>query len=106
MSDLCEAEAIISNRLGLHARPAAHFVRLSSRYRSAVHIGRDGVEVNGKSIMGVMMLAAEQGTRIRIRAEGEDAAEAVRDLVGLVEAGFYEDDEGRPTEIPADSPLA
>lgn len=86
----------IANRLGLHARPAAHFVRLASRFAAEIYVSRDSVEVNGKSIMGVMMLAAEQGARIEIRAEGEDASRAVAELVSLVERGFDEDDEGRP----------
>lgn len=96
MTSTAEAEVKITNRLGLHARPAAHFVRTSSGYASDVYVVRDGVEINGKSIMGVMMLAAEQGATLRIRAEGEDAEEAVRALVDLVERGFDEDDEGRP----------
>ena len=86
----------IVNRLGLHARPAAHFVRLATRFAAEVYVSRDSVEVNGKSIMGVMMLAAEQGARIEIRAEGEDAPRAIAELVSLVERGFDEDDEGRP----------
>jgi phosphocarrier protein len=86
------------NRLGLHARPAAHFVRLASRFASDIYLSRDSVEVNGKSIMGVMMLAAEQGARIEIRAEGEDAEKALEGLVALVERGFDEDEEGRPVQ--------
>ena len=67
----------IVNRLGLHARPPPHFVRLASRFAAEIYVSRDSVEVNGKSIMGVMMLAAEQGARIEIRAEGDDAPRAV-----------------------------
>ena len=93
----------IVNRLGLHARPAAHFVRLASRFVAEIYVSRDSVEVNGKSIMGVMMLAAEEGARIEIRAEGEDAARAVAELVALVERGFDEDDEGRPVEGAANA---
>ena len=92
------ASVRIVNRLGMHARPAAHFVRLASRFAAEVYVSRDSVEVNGKSIMGVMMLAAEAGARIEVRAEGEDAARAVAELVALVERGFDEDDEGRPVE--------
>ena len=95
------ADVRIPNRLGLHARPAAQFVRCSSAYGAEVYVSRNGIEVNGKSIMGVMMLAAEHGATIHIRAEGEDAAEAVRELVTLVERGFDEDDEGRPVARPA-----
>ncbi|HUP00322.1 MAG TPA: HPr family phosphocarrier protein [Gemmatimonadota bacterium] len=97
-ADAYEAEVTIVNRLGLHARPAAHFVRTSSRFRSDVYVSRDSVEVNGKSIMGVMMLAAEQGSTLRLRAEGADAEEAVGELAALVGRGFDEDDEGRPVE--------
>lgn len=83
-------EVRIPNVLGLHARPAAEFVKLSSRFDADIYIGRDDLEVNGKSIMGVMMLAAECGSTVRIRAEGPDAAEAVRALAALVEKGFGE----------------
>ncbi len=100
MSPSSEAEVRIVNRLGMHARPAAHFVRCSTRFSAEVYVEREGIEVNGKSIMGVMMLAAEQGSSLRIRAEGQDADEAVRELVALIERGFDEDDEGRPVERP------
>jgi phosphocarrier protein len=80
----------IPNELGLHARPAAAFVKLSSRFESEVYIAKGDLEVNGKSIMGVMMLAAECGSTVRIRAEGPDAAEAVEALASLVEDGFGE----------------
>ncbi|HYO47965.1 MAG TPA: HPr family phosphocarrier protein [Gemmatimonadota bacterium] len=96
MSATCRATVRIVNRLGLHARPAAHFVRLANGFASDIYVARDSVEVNGKSIMGVMMLAAEEGARIEIRAEGEDAEKALEGLVSLVERGFDEDDEGRP----------
>ena len=84
MSSTCEAQVTIRNKLGLHARPAGQFVKLSARFRSDVLVARDDVEVNGKSIMGVMMLTAEQGSTIVIRAVGEDAEEAVRQLAALV----------------------
>ena len=96
MSASCRASTRIVNRLGLHARPAAHFVRLAARFACEVYVARDSMEVNGKSIMGVMMLAAEEGAEIEIRAEGEDAEKAVEELVALVMRGFDEDDEGRP----------
>lgn len=96
MTTTAEAEVKIVNRLGLHARPAAHFVRTSAKYDADIYVLRDGVEINGKSIMGVMMLAAEQGSVLRIRAEGDDAEDAVRALVDLVERGFDEDEDGRP----------
>lgn len=93
------ASVRIVNRLGMHARPAAHFVRLASRFAAEIYVSRDSVEVNGKSIMGVMMLAAEQGAAIEIRAQGEDAEGAVEELRALVERGFDEDDEGRPVRV-------
>jgi phosphocarrier protein HPr len=80
----------IPNRLGLHARPAAEFVKLSSRFQAHISVEKDGLEVNGKSIMGVMMLAAECGSRLRIRATGPDHGEAVASLVALVRSGFGE----------------
>jgi len=83
-------EVRISNELGLHARPAAAFVKLSARYDCEVYIAKGDLEVNGKSIMGVMMLAAECGSTVRIRAEGADAAAAVEALASLVEGGFGE----------------
>jgi phosphocarrier protein HPr len=82
----------ITNRLGLHARPAAEFVKLASRFNSTVFVEKDGLEVNGKSIMGVMMLAAEQGTRLTVRAVGDDAEAAVARLEALVRDGFGEDE--------------
>lgn len=81
----------ISNRLGLHARPAAEFVKRASRFESDIWVRKEDLEVNGKSIMGMMMLAAEQGSVITIRAAGEDSAQAVDDLVELVIMGFGEE---------------
>jgi phosphocarrier protein HPr len=98
MSASCRATVRIVNRLGMHARPAAHFVRLASRFAADIYVSRDAVEVNGKSIMGVMMLAAEEGAQIELRAEGEDAEQALAELVSLVERGFDEDEEGRPVK--------
>ena len=93
MSATCDAErtVTIANRHGLHARPAAEFVKLAGTYSSEVTVVRDDLEVNGKSIMGMMMLAAEYGTTITIRANGTDAAAAVESLVGLVSGRFGED---------------
>jgi len=87
--------ATIRNRLGLHARPAAEFVKLAGTYASEIWVDKDGLEVNGKSIMGVMMLAAEAGSSIRIRAVGPDADRAVDELVALVHAGFGEEIDDR-----------
>ena len=80
----------IPNKYGLHARPAAEFVKTAGKFRSNVWVRKDDIEVNGKSIMGVMMLAAEHGSAITIRAAGEDAEQAVDALAALVERGFGE----------------
>ena len=85
-----EREARIVNPLGMHARPAAEFVKTASRFKSAIQVSKDGISVNGKSIMGVMMLAAERGSSMNIRAEGEDAEPAMEALLALVAAGFNE----------------
>jgi phosphocarrier protein HPr len=81
----------ISNKYGLHARPAAEFVKLANRFSCEVWVSKEDVEVNGKSIMGVMMLAAEKGAEIHIRATGGDAQAAVAALVELVETRFGEE---------------
>jgi phosphocarrier protein HPr len=85
------SEVQIVNKYGLHARPAAEFVKLANRFTSSVWIAKDDVEVSGKSIMGVMMLAAEFGSMVRIRAAGDDAQAAVDALVQLVQNRFGED---------------
>lgn len=85
-----EATVPIVNSLGLHARPAAEFVKTSARFLCNVTVSKDGLEVNGKSIMGMMMLAAERGSELYIRTEGEDAEAALAALVALVAAGFNE----------------
>ena len=87
---MIEREARILNPLGLHARPAAEFVKTATRFKSAIHVTKDGLSVNGKSIMGVMMLAAERGSSMNIRAEGDDAEVAMEALLALVAAGFNE----------------
>jgi phosphocarrier protein len=86
-----EKDLSVPNRLGLHARPAAMFVRIASRYRSEVWVSKEGEEVNGKSIMGLMMLAAGQGSKLRIRCEGPDADKAMEELEALIKAGFNEE---------------
>lgn len=93
---MIERAVKVVNSLGLHARPAAQLVRLASTFQSQIELVKDDMVVNAKSIMGVMMLAAEQGAEIEIRADGEDAEKAVEELVALVVRGFDEDDEGRP----------
>jgi phosphocarrier protein len=85
-----QREATIVNPLGLHARPAAQFVRLANSFAADILVSKDGLDVNGKSIMGVMMLAAECGSAIRIRATGDDAEPAVEALAKLVADGFGE----------------
>ena len=85
-----ERVVTIVNELGLHARPSAEFVKLASKFSSDVSLVRDGNAVNGKSILGVMTLAAERGTPLTLRAEGEDAEEAIRSLEELVARGFEE----------------
>jgi len=80
----------IVNALGLHARPAAAFVRIAGRHACQIFVKKDDLEVNGKSIMGMMMLAAEVGSELVIRAEGEGAEQAAEDLVALVQSGFGE----------------
>jgi len=87
---MIERSVQIVNRLGLHARPAAELVKLASRFKAEVWIEKDGLEVNGKSIMGVLMLAAERGSHLVIRAEGTDAEAALGALVELVDQGFHE----------------
>jgi phosphocarrier protein HPr len=79
---------IIQNRLGLHARPASMFVRLANRHRADIWVQKDGQRVNGKSILGLMTLAAGQGARIVISAQGADAEKAVQELEKLVQRRF------------------
>jgi phosphocarrier protein len=90
MVTMREQVVSIVNPLGLHARPAAEFVKLAARFRADVEVEKDGMTVNGKSIMGVMTLAAECGSAIRIRTSGEDAEAALAALVDLVARGFDE----------------
>ncbi|MEN9819008.1 MAG: phosphocarrier protein HPr [Gemmatimonadota bacterium] len=87
---MVERSVQIVNKHGLHARPAAEVVKLASRFASEITIVRDDLEVNGKSIMGVMMLAAEFGATITLRADGADAEAALDALAALVAARFGE----------------
>jgi phosphocarrier protein HPr len=82
---------VIRNKYGLHARPAAKFVEIASKYQAQVMISKDGLEVNGKSIMGVLMLAAEKGNKIEISVNGKDEEEAIEALVGLLEGKLDEE---------------
>jgi phosphocarrier protein len=87
---MVERSVKIVNKLGIHARPAAEIVKTAARFGSNITIIRDDLEVNGKSIMGVMMLAAEQGSTIDIKAEGPDAMEALDALEAVINDGFGE----------------
>ena len=87
----CERTLAIQNKHGLHARPAAEFVKLATTFQADVAVRRDDLEVNGKSIMGMMMLGAEFGAEITIRASGTDAEAAVRELSALIDRRFGED---------------
>lgn len=81
----------VINSLGLHARPAAQFVKVASLSKSEVFIEKDGVRINGKSIMGVMMLAAEQGSKLKIIVNGPDESELIESLITLFKNKFYEE---------------
>lgn len=85
-----EERAMIVNRYGLHARPAAELVKLAGTFSSEILVRKGDLEVNGKSIMGVLMLAAERGTELVIKAQGADAADAADALRSLIERGFGE----------------
>jgi phosphocarrier protein HPr len=81
----------VVNQLGMHARAAAKFVHLAARFSAQIRVARDEREMDGKSIMGILLLAAARGTTIRISADGADENAAVDALTGLVESGFGED---------------
>jgi phosphocarrier protein len=87
---MAERKIRILNETGIHARPAAEIVKLTAKFRSEITLSRDGVDVNGKSIMGVMLLAAECGSEIVVRADGEDAEAALEALAALVATKFGE----------------
>ncbi|MDH5392730.1 MAG: HPr family phosphocarrier protein [Gammaproteobacteria bacterium] len=86
-----EKEVTIINKLGLHARAAAKLVNVATKYSSLIEIEKDGQRVNGKSIMGVMMLAANQGSSIKLLAEGEDAQQSIDDMEQLINNCFDEE---------------
>ncbi len=85
-----ERKVTVVNTLGIHARPAAEFVKLATRYQSEITVSKDVFKVNGKSILGVMTLAAECGSELTLRAEGEDATGAVDALTELLSKEFGE----------------
>jgi phosphocarrier protein HPr len=84
-------EVTVVNQLGLHARAAARFVHLATRYHAQIRVGRDSKVMDGKSIMGILLLAAARGTKITISADGADEREAVEALSQLVTSGFGEE---------------
>src|ERR1700761_7387574 len=84
-------ELIIVNRLGLHARPSAMFVKTASRYKCEVWVEKDGERVNGKSIMGLMMLAAGQGSKLLVTCEGADGEKALAEIEEIIRRKFDED---------------
>jgi len=84
-------ELVVVNKLGIHARPAAMFVKTANRFSCEIFVEKDGEKVNGKSIMGLMMLAAGQGSKLHIRCQGPDADKAMEELEVLIKAGFNEE---------------
>ena len=84
-------EVVVQNQLGLHARPASMFVKKATGFESEILVEKDGEEINGKSIMGLMMLAAGPGTTLTVTAKGSDAAEALNELEELVNRNFEEE---------------
>ncbi len=87
---MIEREVTIRNRAGLHTRPAAAIVKLAAKFKSEFFIEKNGMQINGKSIIGVMTLAAEQGSALLIRFEGPDEEDSCRAMVELFESGFGE----------------
>ncbi len=87
---MIQVEVTIKNRAGMHTRPAAALVKLAAKFKSEFYIEKDGMEINGKSIIGVMTLAAEQGSKLLLKFDGEDEENARQEIVSLVERGFDE----------------
>ena len=81
-------ELLVQNKMGIHARPAAMIVRVTNKFKADVHVEKEDEQVNGKSIMGLMMLAAGHGAKLVVTAEGADAEEAVKELGTLIKNGF------------------
>ncbi len=88
---MIEEVLIIQNKHGLHARPAAHLVKIAGKYKSDIKLFKDGLEVNAKSIMGVMMLAAEPGSEVLLHVNGEDEKAAFKELKELFAKKFFEE---------------
>ena len=91
MSEKLRARVIIPNKRGLHARASAKIVEATARFQSEIEVVKDGSAVNGRSIMGLMMLAASLGSEVEITAQGPDASEALKAILALVEAKFGEE---------------
>jgi phosphocarrier protein len=100
---MIERDALIVNPLGMHVRPGAEFVKVANKFKAAVEVHKDGAVVNGKSILGMMTLAAECGSSIRIRTDGDDAEQAMAALLELVAAGFHEMHLKREAKEPEDA---
>ncbi|MCX6896538.1 MAG: HPr family phosphocarrier protein [Verrucomicrobia bacterium] len=90
-NDALTKEFQIANKLGIHARPAAMFVRLTNKFTCNIFVEKDGEKVNGKSIMGLMMLAAGPGSKLKVHAEGHDASQALAEIEALINRKFDED---------------
>jgi len=86
-----QKEVTVLNKLGLHARPAAMFVKTANRFHCDIFVEKDGEKVNGKSIMGLMMLAAGPGSKLTVSAEGQDASQALAELETLIKRKFDEE---------------
>jgi len=84
----CTQEFTIVNKMGMHARPAAQFVKRASKFECEIWVEKDDEQVNGKSIMGLMMLAAGQGAKLTLTTEGTDAESAIKELGRLIQCGF------------------
>lgn len=87
---MIEKEVTVKNRAGLHTRPAASLVKLAAKFKSEIYFVRDGFPINGKSIIGVMTLAAEQGCKLTLKVEGDDESDAVDKITEFFENGFGE----------------
>ena len=90
-SEFLTKELTISNKLGIHARPAALFVKTANRFTCEIFVEKDGEKINGKSIMGLMMLAAGPGSKVTLHVKGADAAQAIAELEALVQRKFDEE---------------
>jgi phosphocarrier protein HPr len=90
-SSLMTKEFLVSNKLGIHARPAAMFVKVANRFACEIFVEKDGEKVNGKSIMGLMMLAAGPGSKLKVYADGNDASQALVELETLLKRKFDEE---------------